>query len=143
MVILLLGGVARVVSAGVAPPATWARFATEARSFEALAGRAGALFGLGVGWAMALRRARFDAGGPFTKRFLRFLIGMAGVLFFWQGLKAVFPTEPEFVGLAFRFLRYALMTWWVTFLAPWLFLKMRLAEPQLSEPELSREVPVS
>jgi membrane-associated phospholipid phosphatase len=141
--ILLLGVVVRVVSAGVVHPAAWAEFATEARSFEALAGRAGALFGLGVGWAMTLRLAPFDAGGPLVKRFLRFLIGMAGVLLFWQGLKAVFPTEPESVGLAFRFLRYALMAWWVTFLAPWLFLRVKLAEPRLSEPELLRDVAVS
>jgi membrane-associated phospholipid phosphatase len=141
--ILLLGIAVRAASSGVIHPALWAWFATEARSFEALAGRAGALFGLGVGWAMALRRARFDAGGPLAKRFVRFIIGMVGVLLFWQGLKAVFPKEPETVGLAFRFVRYTIMTWWVTFLAPWLFLKTKLAEPALAESYRTQEVPLS
>ncbi len=129
LVLLLLGIGARAVSAGTATDAAWGRYASEAGDLDALIGRLGALWGLGVGWAMAHRQAQFDAGGPFVRRLLRFVLGMIGVLFFWKGLPVVSPAEPAVFALLFRFARYALMTWWVVFLAPWLFLKLRLAQP--------------
>ncbi len=109
-------------------PVSWASFAAEARTLDGLFTAAGSIFGVGLGLAMANRWARFSAGGPLGKRAARFVIGLIGVLIFWAGLRAVFPQEPEAVALVFRFVRYALATWWAIFLAPWLFLKFNLAE---------------
>lgn len=128
--LLLLGFVLRIFIAGAPDPAAWNTFTLgEARSLEALASRSGALFGLLAGAALARRGARFAADGPLLLRAARFLIGIAGVLLLWIGLGKMLPREPEAVGLFFRFARYALMTWWVTHLAPVLFLKMKLARP--------------
>jgi membrane-associated phospholipid phosphatase len=91
---------------------------------------AGMLLGLGAGLACAVRWARFDAGGPWAKRLGRYLIGVVGVLVFWRGLALVFPSDPLVVGMAFRYLRYALAVFWVLFGAPWVFLRLRLAEAE-------------
>lgn len=115
--------------AAVADPAEWAAFATDARSLEGAFTVAGALLGVGVGLAMAARWAQFSAGGPVAKRVIRFVVGFIGVLVLWLGLKAVFPDQPEALALIFRYIRYALTTWWAIFLAPWVFLKTRLADP--------------
>lgn len=74
--------------------------------------------------ALAQRWARFETGGPITHRLLRFVGGGAGVALCWKGLAMLFPSEPGFVALLFRFVRYALLTLWVTLGAPLLFLKM-------------------
>ena len=125
--------------AGPADPAEWVGQAAAAapdaepidpRSAETTTNSAGMLLGLGAGAACAVRWARFNAGGPWGQRALRFLLGVAGILLFWRGLALVLPTEPLAVGLAFRYLRYALTVYWALFLAPWLFLKLRLADRQ-------------
>jgi hypothetical protein len=47
------------------------------------------------------------------------------LLFF--GLRLVFPVEPAWIGAIFRFIRYALVGFWVAYLAPRLFVEIRLA----------------
>ncbi len=58
----------------------------------------------------------------------RFLLGIAGVLILYAGLGALFPREPEMIGYGFRFLRYALIGFWVSAAAPLLFLRLNLAQ---------------
>lgn len=133
LLLLLLGiGVARAI-AGVNHAATWAMYAQEARSLQPLVGRCGALFGLGLGWALSMRWAHFADGGTLGQRFLRFVIGLVGVVACWKGLQLIFPREPEGIELFFRFVRYTMLSLWITFLAPWLFLRWKLAEP-VAEP---------
>ncbi|MEK7327569.1 MAG: phosphatase PAP2 family protein [Chloroflexota bacterium] len=126
--VAVLGLITRGLIAGSPDPADWAEFAAEARSLDGLFTSAGSIFGVGMGLAMANRWAKFSAGGPLGKRAARFVVGLIGVLIFWAGLRMIFPQKPEAVGLAFRFVRYGLATWWAIFLAPWLFLKFNLAE---------------
>ncbi|MBI3244466.1 MAG: phosphatase PAP2 family protein [Chloroflexi bacterium] len=126
--VIVIGLVVRGFVASSPDPVSWASFAAGARALDGLFTGAGSIFGVGVGLAMTNRWAKFNAGGPLGKRATRFVIGLIGVLIFWAGLKAIFPQEPEAVALFFRFVRYTLATWWVVFLAPWLFLKVNLAE---------------
>jgi len=100
------------------------------RNVEGEVTSAGTIFGLGAGLALASRRARFDAGGALGKRIARFVVGLIGVLVVWRGLALVFPTEPFLLAMALRYLRYALTILWMLYLAPWVFLKMKLAAPQ-------------
>jgi hypothetical protein len=86
----------------------------------------GALLGLGIGLALAVRIAPFDAGGAWWKRVLRFVIGGVIVFALRLGLGAVFDgLEPA---LAWRIVRYTLIGLWAAVGAPWVFLATRLAE---------------
>jgi len=125
---LLLFGLIRVL---VAPDTTvsYAKYLDEARSWDAIVARAGAIFGLGCGAALALRWARFQTAGSIAQKAARFVVALIGVVVCYIGLKTLFPSQPESAALVFRFVRYALLTLWITFGAPLVLLKMRLMQP--------------
>jgi len=91
------------------------------------------LAGLGVASVLEGERIRFDVGGPWWQRALRFLAGMVLALVAYLGLRAIFPE-----GLFFRALRYACVALTVGLLAPWVFVKTGLAA---SAEESMSEVP--
>lgn len=90
------------------------------------ASAAGVLMGMGVGFVLEGKWVRFDSGGDWIRRLLRFACGGVVVFALRFGLKAAFTAlQPETV---FRFVRYALMGLWVSLGAPWAFVKLRLAD---------------
>jgi hypothetical protein len=60
------------------------------------------------------------------KRLLRYLVGLVGIFILYFGLKLLLPEEPLMIGIVIRYARYALIGFWVTFLAPWLFRRLHL-----------------
>lgn len=89
---------------------------------------AGTLFGMLAGAAWLRRKAGgFDASGNLQQIALRYAIGVVGVLILWYGLGSVFPRTPDALGYSLRFIRYALLGWWVAALAPLLFRRLGLA----------------
>lgn len=89
---------------------------------------AGTFFGLASGAAWIVSLGGYQAKGPLGKRALRYIIGLIGVLIFWMGLGALLPRGDGFIFYTLRFIRYALVGWWVAGGAPWAFIRMRLAE---------------
>jgi membrane-associated phospholipid phosphatase len=84
------------------------------------------LMGMGAGFAIERRCLRFESDGLWWKRLLRFLIGVPVLFTLWLGLRAAFNgLEPEQI---YRFIRYALMGLWSGLGAPWLFVKLKLAD---------------
>jgi len=88
----------------------------------------GIFFGLAAGWIWLSRYGGFDAKGSLIHRAGRFLIGLIGVAILWQGLGLVLPRGETLAPFVLRYLRYALVGIWVTGLAPYLFVHLRLAE---------------
>ncbi|MFQ5942291.1 MAG: phosphatase PAP2 family protein [Anaerolineales bacterium] len=88
----------------------------------------GAFAGLAVGVALAIRYLDFDAGGLIWKRAVRFLGGAAVVAAIFLGLRFIFPGEGEALYAVFRFIRYGVVGLWISLGAPWLFLRLGLAE---------------
>ena len=127
LALVLVSIAARLYLNGVPDPDLWAAFAVDARSLAGVISDAGALFGIGAGWALTTRWARFNAGGPILKRLARFLIGLTTVGVIYFGLRALFPQEPEALGLTLRYIRYAFLGWTVIFAVPWAMLKLGLA----------------
>lgn len=90
---------------------------------------AGTWWGMAAGYAWFTRRfGRFNAGGAWEKRALRFAIGLVGLGVLWYGLGMVFPRSEDVLSFVLRFVRYALVGGWVAAGAPWLFLKLKLAD---------------
>lgn len=82
------------------------------------------LLGVGLGLAIERRWVRFEAGGPWFRGLIGYILGVAIVLALRFGLKAAFAgLEPEPV---FRFLRYAIMGLWFAAGAPWLCVRLGL-----------------
>jgi len=80
----------------------------------------------GVAW-LYHRQGGFCADGTPLQRILRYLIGLAGILFFYFVLGKIFPHDPNLLGYALRFTRYTLVGLWVSLLAPLSFQKLGLA----------------
>ena len=106
----------------------WAEFvpAAELTAHEDVVSALAGLLGFGVGMILESSRVRFRADGPIWQRIVRYALGIAVALGIWS-LRAVLPADPEWVALPLRFLRYLLLLLWVTYFAPWVFVKLRLA----------------
>ncbi|MBM4457395.1 MAG: phosphatase PAP2 family protein [Chloroflexi bacterium] len=83
------------------------------------------LLGMGIGIALERRWVRFEAAGSWPKQALRLALGVAVLFALRFGLKAAFDgLDPEPV---FRFVRYSTIGLFAALIAPWAFVRMRLA----------------
>jgi hypothetical protein len=89
---------------------------------------AGTFFGLGFGLAWIMSMGGYQANGPVWMRALRYVIGLIGILILWMGLGEIFPRGDGALVYSLRFIRYALVGWWVTGGAPWVFIRFKLIE---------------
>jgi hypothetical protein len=97
-------------------------------------------FGLAAGATLLNKRGGFCTQGLWWNLSLRFAIGLAGVILFWYVLGAVFPRGEYLLAYALRYVRYALVGIWVSGLAPWIFIRLKLAESKSTAVEKSLAV---
>jgi hypothetical protein len=113
-------------------PQSWAVYAKDAITLSGAFTTAGVFFGLLTGLAWFNRQGGFNPGGPIWKRVVRFLLGLTGVLVFYLGLSALFgllvPDSEAIVPFILRYIRYFLVGIWMSAGAPWLFVRLRLAD---------------
>lgn len=127
----LTGFIIRSLIAGTPDPAEWSSFSADARTITGFLTLAGAAFGTYLGYALMRKYARFSARGAWGKRIARYVVGILGLVLLYFGLDlifALFAPDESTLGYILRYLRYGLATFWATFLAPWVFLKTKLAE---------------
>jgi membrane-associated phospholipid phosphatase len=108
----------------------WASYipAAERSSIEAAATSFALLLGFGVGLVFEGSRIRFRADGVVWKRVVRYLLGIVVTFALWAGLDQIFPEDPLYLALFFRIVRYFIVILWISYFAPWLFVKLRLAD---------------
>ncbi len=58
------------------------------------------------------------------------LVGLAGVFIIWYGLDKLFPDGDTVIPLFLRYLRYAAVGLWMSYLAPLIFFRLKLAHPK-------------
>lgn len=113
--------------------------AAEKQSWEDSATIFGVLFGLSIGFVMEMSRVRFMVDGPVGRRALRYGFGLVITLALWRGLGIVVPDDPLLLSVPLRFLQYVIVALWVSFYAPWAFVRLGLAGAK-PEPEVSLTV---
>ena len=86
------------------------------------------LLGFTPGMILERRWVRFDCGGSILRRSLRFAVGMVVVVGLWAGLAAAFSALAP--AAFFDILRYALIGFWCSWGAPWLFVRLSLANTE-------------
>jgi hypothetical protein len=139
VVMLVFGSIAYGTLRGWVLPAEWTANALQNGAEAAPAPvtlnvtitSAAVLFGLLAGLAWMNARSEYNASGTLLQRFARFLIGMAGVLILYFGLRAIFPTGNSFLPYLLRYVRYALTGLWISAGAPWLFQRLNLAKAKV------------
>ena len=136
LVIVLFGGLAFYGLRDYVFPQEWMTNALRAGaslpapvSMDATLTSAGTLFGLFVGLAWINRRGGYQVSGPARKRILALVIGWMGVLILYLGLKMVFPSGDSLSAYFFRYLRYALVGFWISGGAPGLFFHFKMMRP--------------
>ena len=131
IVIILIGQVIQSWLSGISDPEPWASFAVKARIGDYSFNLAGALFGAIAGYALMRQYACFTNSDKWINRILCYAIGLIGVVVFYFGLDMSFgmiTSDETIFGQILRTVRYGSVVFWVVFLAPWLFLKIKLAE---------------
>ncbi len=88
---------------------------------------AATFLGLGVGSVLRFDWGGFRASGPWVMRLGRFAVGVAGVALIYFGLRLILPSGDSFLPQALRFARYAIVGFWIAYLAPRTFVALKLA----------------
>ncbi len=135
--LILLAWLSRLYAAGFTIPTEWAANALAAfpdepispTSLSGVISQGGAFFGLAAGAIYLKPRGGFNTKGSWLQFAGRYIIGVIGLLLLWRGLAMIFPGGETLVGFLFRYIRYALVGAWITALAPLLFWRLKLAQP--------------
>lgn len=96
-------------------------------NIESLVSISGALFGLGAGSQLVFRDREYRAQGSPSQLVLRYLIGVIGITALFYGLGSLIPEGSSPTHLLARYLRYGLVGFWISFGAPRVFQRLRLA----------------
>lgn len=108
---------------------------TELASYEEMSTAIGALLGYSIGILLESSRLRFRADGSMAKRVARYLLGIIVTVIIWRGLSLIFPRDPLYLAIPLRIIRYFLVALWAAYYAPWLFVRLGLADTD-PEPKL-------
>ena len=93
-----------------------------------------ALTGIGYGLLLFSSSIGGIRPGNWLQRLISFLVGVIGIGIFYLGLKLILPSEGQSFYQLFRFFRYLLLGMWISFGAPWLFIRMGLARQVEKKP---------
>ncbi len=89
----------------------------------------GAFFGLAAGWIWIIRLGGFTTRDSWYKLVLRYILGVVGVLVLYEGLGRLFVETETFISYSLAYIQYALIGFWISGFAPWLFIKLKLSSP--------------
>ena len=137
LVLIGLGMLSAAPLADYAFPEAWQANALRAGelpdpvSMEGFITLGGTFFGLTLGLAWIMSRGGYQVEGTVAKRALRYVIGLIGVVLLMFGLDMVFPDGHTLIPFTFRFVRYALVGFWISAGAPWLFFRFNLANSKM------------
>ena len=93
---------------------------------EAVIG-SGVFLGLAIGAIHMQAHGNFKVGGKFIKRFIRLIVGVFGLALIFLGIQFFSPTGDGLVTYIYLYFGYALIGFWITGLAPRLFIMFNLA----------------
>ena len=87
----------------------------------------GTILGIAAGGVLLFRWGKFDAGGLWSKRLGRYVLGLSGMAVIFYGMRVIFPSGEDLLAIMLRYLRYATAGFGGAYLAPRLFVLVRLA----------------
>ena len=136
ILMIVIGKSIQAWLSGISDPPEWRSFATQARTPTYTFTLAGSLFGAVAGYGLMKRYAPFENKGTWLQQLGRYGIGVILLLVLYSGLDVLFSMiagDETTLGYALRYLRYASVTFLVTFIIPWIFLKIKLARREVDE----------
>jgi len=137
LLIILIAWFARQALGDWSVPTEWIENAASAfpddepinpLALSSIISNAAIFFGLAAGGMWINSKGGFRVQGSGWQLVLRYLVGLLGVLVFWFGLGELLPDGEGVFPLILRYLRYALVGFWVSGFAPVTFIRLHLAE---------------
>ncbi|MFA9489903.1 MAG: phosphatase PAP2 family protein [Anaerolineales bacterium] len=133
--LLGLNFISRAFLAPVTVPAIWETNAVLATGGDAIdplsldgaVATSGTILGIAAGGVLLFRWGKFDAGGAWSRRLGRYVLGLIGMAVIFYGLRVIFPSGEDVLSNTLRYLRYATAGFWGAYLAPRLFVLVKLA----------------
>ena len=99
----------------------------------------GAIFGIGIGYCFNRRYTGFTCNAQemtgikkYLVFLLRLLLGFSGLLLIFTGIGKIMPQDSNNQNL-YGFIHIALVGFWISFAAPWIFIKLRLAKDEIKK----------
>ncbi len=135
LIVIAAGQLAQIYLRGISDPPAWSSFASQARTPTDAFTLAGALFGAIAGYVLMKHYAPFENKGSGLQLLGRYVVGIILLLLIYIGLDLIFgmiAADETVLGYILRYLRYACATFLVTFIVPWIFLKVRLARREVN-----------
>lgn len=133
LLMITFSWIARAIPAGWSMPADWLARAgdIDPLSLDGVLTTSGLWLGMLAGFA-ALRHKKgiLQSGNGEGKRVLRYLVGVIGLFVLYAGLGSLFPKDAGLWSAVLRYLRYALIGLWISYLSPLLFEKLKIGEFQ-------------
>ena len=129
--LILIGLLVLALISAFPDPPEWASYATEARGVSHYITLGGFLFGIVAGLSLMQEHASFKTGGSALQKVGRYILGMIGLLALYLGLDVLFALltpDDSLAGYFLRYVRYASVSFWAMFVAPWVFIKIGLAK---------------
>jgi len=132
IIILLIAHLIHFLVQGASDPEAWAQYSILSRSPSHFYTVAGAFMGATNGYLLMVRLAPFKTSGTPAQKIGRYFLGIVGLILIWKGLDSLFglvAPEESLFGYFLRYIRYGATGVWATFLAPLIFLRLKLANP--------------
>ena len=129
--VILLGMLVLALISGSPDSPEWAVYATEAREIDHYITLGGFLFGAVTGVVLMGKHAPFKMEGSALQKVGRYTVGIIGLFALYLGLDvlfALFAADASLAGYILRYIRYASVASWAIFGAPWMFVRIGLAE---------------
>lgn len=92
-----------------------------------------AFFGMAAGVTLSQSRGGFSPKGNIWKQIGKLLLGLGGVAVLYFGLSLIAFTEGSVLESIYRYIRYATIGFWVSGIAPALFIRLGLAQIESQE----------
>ncbi|NIM95277.1 MAG: phosphatase PAP2 family protein [Anaerolineales bacterium] len=136
LLFLLLGILVLALTSDRVIPTEWIETAKAAapeadpidpRNLEGVINLSGMILGFGSGAALLTNWGGFKVDGPILQRFGRYIVGILGLFIIFFGLRLILPEGDSILAQSLRYLHYALVSFWASYLAPRLFVALRLA----------------
>lgn len=137
ILLILIAWLARLALGDWSVPSAWIENAAKAfpegerinpLALSGIVSNAAIFFGLATGAMWINSRGGFRIQATGWQLLLRYLVGLLGVVVFWFGLGEILPDGESLLPLFLRYLRYALVGFWVSGLAPDIFIRLHLAD---------------
>jgi membrane-associated phospholipid phosphatase len=134
--LILIVVIAQLTLRGWSVPVEWVNnahiaFPTEPPinplSYHNFLSSTGAFFGLAAGWIWISRLGGFSIRDRWFKLILRYILGVLGVLILYLGLNSLLPQAENLISYVLAYIQFALIGFWMSGFAPWLFVKLKLA----------------